>query len=201
MAWRQRAHFVVAALALVSALPARAQQQDRPVFRAAARLVAQAARAVGAAHDRGFVHRDIKPGNMLVTREGRVKVADFGIARALSESALTLPGTTLGSVHYFSPEQARGELASPASDIYSLGIVLFELLTGRRPWTGDTAAAIATARLTGSVPSPSAIHGGIPPTLEDITRAARRLHRPGESAPNRRGGGLAGLLRRLLRRG
>jgi serine/threonine-protein kinase len=140
--------------------------------RAAARLVAQAARAVAAAHDRGFVHRDIKPGNVLVTREGRVKVADFGIARALSESALTLPGTTLGSVHYFSPEQARGELASPASDIYSLGIVLFELLTGRRPWTGDTAAAIATARLTGAVPSPSAVHGGIPPALEAITRKA-----------------------------
>jgi serine/threonine-protein kinase len=140
--------------------------------RAAARLVAQAARAIAAAHDRGFVHRDVKPGNMLVTREGRVKVADFGIARALSESALTLPGTTLGSVHYFSPEQARGELATPASDIYSLGIVLYELLTGKRPWTGDTAAAIATARLTGAVPSPSAVHGGIPPTLETVVRKA-----------------------------
>jgi serine/threonine-protein kinase len=140
--------------------------------RAAARLVAQAARAVAAAHTRGFVHRDIKPGNILVTHEGRVKVADFGIARALSESALTLPGTTLGSVHYFSPEQARGELATPASDIYSLGIVLFELLTGKRPWTGDTAAAIATARLTGAVPSPAAVHGGIPPSLDAIARKA-----------------------------
>jgi serine/threonine-protein kinase len=140
--------------------------------RAAARLVAQASRAVAAGHDRGFVHRDVKPGNMLVTREGRVKVADFGIARALSESALTLPGTTMGSVHYFSPEQARGEMATPASDIYSLGIVLFELLTGRRPWTGDTAAAIATARLTGAVPTPSTVHGGIPPTLDAITRKA-----------------------------
>ena len=140
--------------------------------RAAARLVAQAARAVAAAHARGVVHRDIKPGNILVTHEGRVKVADFGIARALSESALTLPGTTLGSVHYFSPEQARGELATPASDIYSLGIVLYELLTGRRPWTGDTAAAIATARLTGAVPSPAAVHGGIPQALDVITRKA-----------------------------
>jgi serine/threonine-protein kinase len=140
--------------------------------RAAARLVAQAARAVAAAHARGFVHRDIKPGNILVTHEGRVKVADFGIARALSESALTLPGTTLGSVHYFSPEQARGELATPASDIYSLGIVLFELLTGKRPWTGDTAAAIATARLTGAVPSPASVHGGIPPSLDAIARKA-----------------------------
>jgi len=140
--------------------------------RAAARLVAQAARAIAAAHERGFVHRDVKPGNILVTREGRVKVTDFGIARALSESALTLPGTTLGSVHYFSPEQARGEMATPASDIYSLGIVLYELLTGRRPWSGDTGAAIATARLTGAVPSPSSVHGGIPPTLESIDRRA-----------------------------
>jgi len=140
--------------------------------RAAARLVAQAARAIAAAHDRGFVHRDVKPGNILVTREGRVKVTDFGIARAMSESALTLPGTTLGSVHYFSPEQARGETATQASDIYSLGIVLYELLTGKRPWTGDTAAAIATARLTGAVPSPSAAHGGVPPTLESICRKA-----------------------------
>ncbi|MEZ0239350.1 MAG: PASTA domain-containing protein, partial [Chloroflexota bacterium] len=129
-------------------------------------------RAIAAAHDRGFVHRDVKPGNILVTREGRVKVADFGISRAVAEAAITLPGTTLGSVHYFSPEQARGELASPGSDIYSLGIVLFELLTGQRPWRGDTAAAIATARLSGVVPSPSAVKPGVPPVLEAIDRRA-----------------------------
>ncbi|HYL40125.1 MAG TPA: protein kinase, partial [Candidatus Binatus sp.] len=140
--------------------------------RQAARLVAQAARGLAAAHERGFVHRDVKPGNILVTRDGRVKVTDFGIARAMAESALTLPGTTLGSVHYFSPEQARGEPATTASDIYSIGIVLFELLTGRRPWEGDTAAAIATARLTGSVPSPSGLRAGIPPALEAIDRKA-----------------------------
>src|SRR3990170_2338132 len=79
--------------------------------RQAARLAAEIARAIAAAHESGFVHRDIKPGNVLVTRDGRVKVTDFGIARAVAEAQLTLPGTTLGSVHYFSPEQARGEPA------------------------------------------------------------------------------------------
>ena len=140
--------------------------------RQAARLTAGIARAIGAAHASGFVHRDIKPSNVLVTRQGRVKVTDFGIARAISEAALTLPGTTLGSVHYFSPEQARGETATPASDIYSLGIVLYELLTGRRPWEGDSAAAIATARLTGPVPSATSVRAGIPPILEAIARKA-----------------------------
>jgi hypothetical protein len=140
-----------------------------PPARAAA-LVAQAARALDAAHQRGLVHRDVKPGNILVTADDRVQVADFGIALALAESALTLPGTTLGSVHYFSPEQARGEPATPASDIYGLGIVLYELLTGKRPWTGDSAAAVATARLSGPVPSPSAVRPGIPAELEAIVR-------------------------------
>ena len=140
--------------------------------RQAARLGSQIARAIAAAHERGFIHRDIKPSNVLVTRDGKAKVTDFGIARAVAEAALTLPGTTLGSVHYFSPEQARGELASETSDIYSLGIVLYELLTGRRPWEGDSAAAIATARLTGPVPSPSKVRAGVPPALEAITRKA-----------------------------
>ena len=140
--------------------------------RQAARLTAQIARAIAAAHERGFIHRDIKPSNVLVTRDGKAKVTDFGIARAVSEAAVTLPGTTLGSVHYFSPEQARGELATEPSDIYSIGIVLYELLTGRRPWEGDSAAAIATARLTGPVPSPSAVRAGVPPALEAITRRA-----------------------------
>jgi serine/threonine-protein kinase len=143
--------------------------------RQAARIAAEIARAIAAAHDRGFVHRDIKPGNVLVTREGRAKVTDFGIARAVAEAQFTLPGTTIGSVHYFSPEQARGEPAGPASDIYSLGIVLYELLTGRRPWEGDSAAAIATARLTGPVPSPSAVRAGIPSSLEAIDRKALAL--------------------------
>ncbi|HEX8939600.1 MAG TPA: protein kinase, partial [Candidatus Limnocylindrales bacterium] len=143
--------------------------------RRAARLTAEVARALEAAHERGIVHRDVKPSNVLLASDGRVKVVDFGIARALSEAQLTLPGTTLGSVHYFSPEQARGEQATPASDVYALGILLFELLAGRRPWEGDSAASIALARLQGPAPMVSEARAGIPPVLEAIDRKALAL--------------------------
>ena len=140
--------------------------------RQAARIAAEAGRALDHAHASGIVHRDVKPGNILISRDGRVKVTDFGIARAVAEAQMTLPGTTLGSVHYFSPEQARGEQATAASDIFALGIVMFELLTGNRPWEGDTAAAVAMARLVGPVPDPSAHRSGIPPELVAIDRKA-----------------------------
>ena len=140
--------------------------------RQAARIVAEAARALQAAHTSGIVHRDVKPGNILIGRDGVVKVTDFGIARAVAEAQMTLPGTTLGSVHYFSPEQARGEQATAASDIFALGIILYELLTGRRPWEGDSAAAVAMARLAGPVPDPTSVRAGIPPDLAAIDRRA-----------------------------
>jgi serine/threonine protein kinase len=138
----------------------------------AARVAAAVAHALQAAHARGIVHRDVKPGNILIGRDGRVKVVDFGIARAIAEAQMTLPGTTLGSVHYFSPEQARGEPATPESDIYSLGIVLFEMLTGERPWEGDSAALVALARLSGPTPDPVLVRGSIPPDIAAITRKA-----------------------------
>jgi serine/threonine-protein kinase len=138
----------------------------------AARIAAAVARALAAAHARGIVHRDVKPGNVLIGRDGRVKVVDFGIARAVAEAQMTLPGTTLGSVHYFSPEQARGETATNESDIYSLGIVLYEMLTGRRPWEGDSAASVALARLSGPVPDPVLVRPSLPPDLATITRKA-----------------------------
>jgi len=141
----------------------------------AARVAAAIARALAAAHARGIVHRDVKPGNVLIGQDGRVKVVDFGIARALAEAQMTLPGTTLGSVHYFSPEQARGEPATAASDVFALGIVLFEMMTGRRPWESDSAASVALARLSGPVPDPALIRPSIPPELAAISRRAMAM--------------------------
>ena len=143
--------------------------------RQAAHIAADVARALQVAHYRGIVHRDVKPSNILVGRDGRVHVADFGIARAMTEAQVTLPGTTMGSVHYFSPEQARGETATAASDIYSLGIVLFEMLTGQRPFSGDGAAAVAMARLTTTPPRPSALRPSVPPELDQIVTAGDGL--------------------------
>jgi serine/threonine-protein kinase len=140
---------------------------------AAARIAGQIADALEAAHARGIIHRDVKPSNVLLAPDGRVKVVDFGIARALSEAQLTLPGTTLGSVHYFSPEQARGEVVTQRSDIYSLGLVLWEMLTGRRTWSGDSAAAVAVARLSSDPPPPSAVR----------PRPAGEWDQPGDRRP------------------
>lgn len=139
---------------------------------AAARIAQQVADGLGAAHARGIIHRDIKTSNVFLDRTGKAILLDFGIAHALSQAQLTLPGTTLGSVHYFSPEQARGEPLTTASDIYSLGLVLFEMLTGQRAWKGDSAAAIAVARLTGEAPAPSSLRPGVPPALDAIVRRA-----------------------------
>jgi serine/threonine-protein kinase len=120
----------------------------------AVRVAIGVASALEAAHRRGIVHRDVKPGNILITDDGDVKVTDFGIARAVSEASMTVTGTTLGSVHYFSPEQARGDEVTGASDVYSLGIVLYEMLAGRRPFEGDSAAGVALKRLNEDPPPP-----------------------------------------------
>ena len=139
---------------------------------AAARIAMQVADGLAAAHALGIVHRDVKPSNILVSVAGQVKVADFGIARALSEAQLTLPGQTLGSVRYLSPEQARGENVTAATDIYALGLVLSEMLSGRPVWSGDTAGAVAMARLTEDPPAPSSIRVDVNPALDGIVRRA-----------------------------
>ena len=138
----------------------------------AAHIAAQVASALDAAHRGGIVHRDVKPGNVMITRDGEPKVTDFGIARAASEASMTLTGTTLGSVHYFSPEQARGDEVTGASDVYSLGIVLYEMLTGRRPFEGDSAAGVALKRLTDDPPPPSVYDSSLPEGLVAIVMRA-----------------------------
>jgi serine/threonine-protein kinase len=115
----------------------------------------QAAAALDAAHQSGVVHRDVKPGNLLLDRDGGLRVADFGIASATGMDSLTMTGTVLGTAGYLAPEQARGERATPASDRYALGIVAFELLTGRRPFESESATAEAAAHVHAEIPSVS----------------------------------------------
>jgi serine/threonine-protein kinase len=123
-------------------------------------VVAQTAAALQAAHAAGLVHRDIKPGNLLITPDGRVKITDFGIARIADQVPLTATGQVMGTVQYLSPEQASGHPASPATDIYSLGIVAYECLAGKRPFAGESQVAIAMAQIN-DVPPP------LPPTVAE----------------------------------
>ena len=138
----------------------------------AVRVAIGVAAALEVAHRKGIVHRDVKPGNILITENGDVKVTDFGIARAVAEASMTVTGTTLGSVHYFSPEQARGDQVTGASDVYALAIVLFEMLTGRRPFEADSAAAVALKRLSEDAPTPTSIGHPVAPGLEAILMRA-----------------------------
>ncbi len=135
-------------------------------------IALQVAAALSHAHRNRLVHRDIKPHNILITDDGRVKVTDFGIARAASSATLTQTGLVIGSVHYFSPEQARGGITTDQSDIYSLGIVLYEMLTGHVPFTGETPIAVALQQLQDPVPSPRKIDPAIPKVLENVIMKA-----------------------------
>ncbi|MFI2706763.1 serine/threonine-protein kinase, partial [Nocardioides sp. CER28] len=115
-------------------------------------LLAQAGDALATAHAAGIVHRDVKPANLLVTPDRKLKITDFGIARALSSAAVTGTGAVMGTPQYLSPEQARGEVATPASDVYGLGVVAYECLAGRRPFEKETAVATALSHLNDPVP-------------------------------------------------
>ena len=131
-------------------------------------IAGQIAQALAAAHASGIVHCDIKPHNILITPDGTAKVADFGIARAVTESTITYSGNVVGSVHYFSPEQAKGTYITPKSDVYSLGVVLYEMLTGCLPFTGETPVSIAMKHLQ-ETPVPVRQHDPrIPPLVESI---------------------------------
>ncbi len=129
-------------------------------------IAIQVAQGIAAAHDQHIVHRDIKPQNMIISRDGKVKVADFGIARGVSSQ--TVGTNAVGSVHYISPEQARGSYSDARSDIYSLGITMFEMATGRVPFDGENTVVIALAHLENQVPRPSSINPEITPSLDRI---------------------------------
>jgi serine/threonine protein kinase len=126
---------------------------------------------LGAAHRRGIVHRDVKPQNVLVGRDGSIKLTDFGIAsvyKDINAERLTTTGMTLGTVQYYAPEQAQGEIVSPAADVYALGIVMYEMLTGRTPFDGDTPVAVAMQHIQDLPAPPTYYNPHIPPALEEI---------------------------------
>ena len=131
----------------------------------------QISKALEHAHEKGIVHRDIKPQNVMILRDGTIKVADFGIA-ALESAQEKKSDQTVGSVHYIAPEQARGEAPDPRSDIYSLGVVMYEMLTGTRPYDGDTAEQIARQHIAGNPVPPGDVNPDIPDELERITLKA-----------------------------
>jgi len=135
-------------------------------------LAEEVASALAHAHDSGIIHRDIKPLNILLTRDGHAKVVDFGIARALAQTRISQAGMIVGSVHYVSPEQARGEPATPQSDVYALGVVLYEMLTGHVPYDGETPVSIALQHAQAEVPDPRAANPSIPDGAADIAMHA-----------------------------
>ena len=155
-------------------------------------LLEDAARALDAAHGAGVVHRDVKPANLLLDRNGTVHVADFGIASAVGMDSLTVTGTVLGTAGYLSPEQAQGERATPASDRYALAVVAFELLTGRRPFEADSPTAEASAHVHADVPSACERNQRLPCELDVVFERAlakdsgRRYASCGELVAERR---------------
>ena len=131
-------------------------------------IMEQVLSAVATAHAHGIIHRDLKPQNILIDENKNVKITDFGIAVAVSQDSLTQTNTLMGSVHYLSPEQARGSIATKQSDIYSLGIILFELLTGKVPFEGETAVSIALKHFREEIPSVREQNKEIPQALENV---------------------------------
>ncbi|MDQ3619223.1 MAG: protein kinase [Actinomycetota bacterium] len=135
-------------------------------------IAAQTCDALGHAHLAGVIHRDVKPANIIVGPGDRVKVTDFGIARAQGDSTLTAAGSVLGTAHYLSPEQAAGGAIGPPSDVYSMGCVLYEMLTGAVPFTGDSPIGIAMRHVSDDVPPPSAIAGAVPQAVDELVSKA-----------------------------
>jgi len=144
-------------------------QQFSPISPAkAVQIMRQLTSAIAHAHEHQIIHRDIKPQNILMDEQGNVKITDFGIATTLSATSYTKTNSVIGTVHYLSPEQARGGISSHKSDIYALGIVLYELLTGELPFSGESAVSIALKHLQSETPSVRAVNASIPQSLENV---------------------------------
>ena len=166
-------HFIVMELIEGKVLSEVIKEKGRIEYKEAISIIRQVASALSLAHKNQIIHRDIKPHNILITNTGVAKLADFGIAKAVS--AATIVGGNnkiMGSVHYFSPEQARGSYVDERSDIYSLGIVLYEMLTGKVPFDGDNPVSIALMHINDPMPSVTKEVPGIPPQLEKIVNKA-----------------------------
>lgn len=168
----QSFHYIVMEYVAGETLKALIQREGPLSVEMSLRIAREIAYALSHAHAHHLVHCDIKPHNILVTADGRVKVADFGIARAITSATMTYDGNVVGSVHYFSPEQAKGTQITPKSDVYALGIVLYEMLTGRLPFHGETTVSVALKQLQEEPMALRQIDGQIPPIVEAIVLKA-----------------------------
>ena len=167
--------FIVMELVDGETLAERVAARGRLPWQEAFAIGEQVAAALAAAHAHGLVHRDVKPANILLGRDGRAKVTDFGIAQAAQTATLTRTGMVLGSANYVAPEQAKGGHVGPAADLYSLGCVLFEAVTGETPYRGGNAVAIATQHVSAPVPDPRERRPELPPeAAELIIRALQK---------------------------
>lgn len=167
-------HFIVMELAGGRDL-ARLLREEGPLSQErSVGIVDQICLALGHAHAAGIIHRDVKPANIIVGDDDSVKVTDFGIARAADDSKLTATGSVLGTAHYISPEQAEGKPLTPGSDIYSLGIVMFETLTGAVPFTGESLMSVAMRHINEEVPPPSSISKEVSPEVDEVVLRSTR---------------------------